>query len=143
MTDVNSMKGKRAIVTGGGTGLGAATALGLARRGIATAPHQVAGLRLHLLGSGREVPGELPAEVPQVETLGDFLRSRRALGRGLADLLGHPPPGSRVGKPWPRNPLTSELLDRCRVTLSTEQFEHAWAIGPTLSRAQLTVDALP
>ncbi|HEY5978040.1 MAG TPA: hypothetical protein VIT41_00255, partial [Microlunatus sp.] len=38
----------------------------------------------------------------------------------------------RVGKPWPRNPLTSELLDRCRVTLSTEQFEHAWAIGPTL-----------
>lgn len=34
MTDVNSMKGKRAIVTGGGTGLGAATATGLARRGV-------------------------------------------------------------------------------------------------------------
>ena len=34
MSDVNSMKGKRAIVTGGGTGLGAATALGLARRGV-------------------------------------------------------------------------------------------------------------
>jgi 3-oxoacyl-[acyl-carrier protein] reductase len=34
MTDVNSMKGKRAIVTGGGTGLGAATAIGLARRGV-------------------------------------------------------------------------------------------------------------
>lgn len=33
MSDVNSMKGKRAIVTGGGTGLGAATAIGLARRG--------------------------------------------------------------------------------------------------------------
>jgi 3-oxoacyl-[acyl-carrier protein] reductase len=32
MTD---MKGKRAIVTGGGTGLGAATAIGLARRGVA------------------------------------------------------------------------------------------------------------
>jgi 3-oxoacyl-[acyl-carrier protein] reductase len=34
MTDTNSMKGKRAIVTGGGTGLGAATAIGLARRGV-------------------------------------------------------------------------------------------------------------
>jgi NAD(P)-dependent dehydrogenase (short-subunit alcohol dehydrogenase family) len=34
MADVNSMQGKRAIVTGGGTGLGAATALGLARRGV-------------------------------------------------------------------------------------------------------------
>jgi 3-oxoacyl-[acyl-carrier protein] reductase len=34
MTNVNSMKGKRAIVTGGGTGLGAATAMGLARRGV-------------------------------------------------------------------------------------------------------------
>ncbi len=34
MTDVNSMKGKRAIVTGGGTGLGAATAIGLAKRGV-------------------------------------------------------------------------------------------------------------
>lgn len=34
MADVNSMKGKRAIVTGGGTGLGAATAMGLARRGV-------------------------------------------------------------------------------------------------------------
>jgi 3-oxoacyl-[acyl-carrier protein] reductase len=38
MADVNSMpnsmKGKRAIVTGGGTGLGAATAVGLARRGV-------------------------------------------------------------------------------------------------------------
>lgn len=35
MTDMpNSMKGKRAIVTGGGTGLGAATAVGLARRGV-------------------------------------------------------------------------------------------------------------
>ncbi len=34
MTDVNAMKGKRAIVTGGGTGLGAATAIGLARRGV-------------------------------------------------------------------------------------------------------------
>ncbi len=34
MSDVNSMKGKRAIVTGGGTGLGAATAIGLARRGV-------------------------------------------------------------------------------------------------------------
>lgn len=33
MSDVNSMKGKSAIVTGGGTGLGAATAIGLARRG--------------------------------------------------------------------------------------------------------------
>src|SRR5690348_705139 len=33
MTDTNSMKGKRAIVTGGGTGLGAATAIGLAKRG--------------------------------------------------------------------------------------------------------------
>jgi 3-oxoacyl-[acyl-carrier protein] reductase len=30
----NSMKGKKAIVTGGGTGLGAATAIGLARRGV-------------------------------------------------------------------------------------------------------------
>jgi len=30
----NSMKGKRAIVTGGGTGLGASTAVGLARRGV-------------------------------------------------------------------------------------------------------------
>jgi 3-oxoacyl-[acyl-carrier protein] reductase len=30
----NDMKGRRAIVTGGGTGLGAATALGLARRGV-------------------------------------------------------------------------------------------------------------
>jgi 3-oxoacyl-[acyl-carrier protein] reductase len=30
----NSMKGKKAIVTGGGTGLGAATAVGLARRGV-------------------------------------------------------------------------------------------------------------
>mgnify|MGYP003525552574 CR=1 FL=1 len=34
MTGINSMKGKRAIVTGGGTGLGAATAVGLARRGV-------------------------------------------------------------------------------------------------------------
>ncbi len=34
MSDINSMKGKRAIVTGGGTGLGAATAVGLARRGV-------------------------------------------------------------------------------------------------------------
>ncbi len=34
MSDVNSMEGKRAIVTGGGTGLGAATAVGLARRGV-------------------------------------------------------------------------------------------------------------
>lgn len=34
MADVNSMQGKRAIVTGGGTGLGAATAVGLARRGV-------------------------------------------------------------------------------------------------------------
>jgi len=34
MSEVNSMKGKRAIVTGGGTGLGAATAVGLARRGV-------------------------------------------------------------------------------------------------------------
>jgi 3-oxoacyl-[acyl-carrier protein] reductase len=34
MTETNSMKGKRAIVTGGGTGLGAAAALGLARRGV-------------------------------------------------------------------------------------------------------------
>ncbi len=35
MTDTpNDMTGKRAIVTGGGTGLGAATALGLARRGV-------------------------------------------------------------------------------------------------------------
>ncbi|MEZ5938053.1 MAG: SDR family oxidoreductase [Hyphomonadaceae bacterium] len=31
---MSDMKGKRAIVTGGGTGLGAATALGLARRGV-------------------------------------------------------------------------------------------------------------
>ncbi len=30
----NTMKGKRAIVTGGGTGLGAAAAIGLARRGV-------------------------------------------------------------------------------------------------------------
>lgn len=30
----NSMQGRRAIVTGGGTGLGAATAIGLARRGV-------------------------------------------------------------------------------------------------------------
>ncbi len=34
MADVNSMQGKKAIVTGGGTGLGAATAMGLARRGV-------------------------------------------------------------------------------------------------------------
>ncbi len=34
MADANSMTGKRAIITGGGTGLGAATALGLARRGV-------------------------------------------------------------------------------------------------------------
>lgn len=34
MTDVNSMQGKRAIVTGGGTGLGAATCMGLAKRGV-------------------------------------------------------------------------------------------------------------
>ncbi len=33
MSGANSMNGKRAIVTGGGTGLGAATAIGLARRG--------------------------------------------------------------------------------------------------------------
>ena len=33
-TSPNSMQGKRAIVTGGGTGLGAATAIGLARRGV-------------------------------------------------------------------------------------------------------------
>ena len=40
MTDVNSMKGKRAIVTGGGTGLGAATAIG---------PRQARGQSLHQL----------------------------------------------------------------------------------------------
>jgi 3-oxoacyl-[acyl-carrier protein] reductase len=34
MADVNSMQGKKAIVTGGGTGLGAATAIGLAKRGV-------------------------------------------------------------------------------------------------------------
>jgi 3-oxoacyl-[acyl-carrier protein] reductase len=34
MADVNSMRGKKAIVTGGGTGLGAATAIGLAKRGV-------------------------------------------------------------------------------------------------------------
>ncbi|MDP3739079.1 MAG: SDR family oxidoreductase [Hyphomonadaceae bacterium] len=34
MADANSMQGKKAIVTGGGTGLGAATAIGLAKRGV-------------------------------------------------------------------------------------------------------------
>jgi predicted ATPase/DNA-binding SARP family transcriptional activator len=81
--------------------------------------------------------------LPQVETLGDFLALDRRWVEAVRIFSATHHQARRVGKPWPRNPLTSELLDRCRVTLSTEQFERAWAIGPTLSRAQLTVDALP
>ena len=53
-------------------------------------------------------------------------------------------PGSwRVGIAWPRNPLTADLLDRCRVALSPEEFDRAWAVGPTLSREELTREPEP
>ena len=81
--------------------------------------------------------------LPQVETLGDFLALDGRSVEAVRIFSATHHQARRVGKPWPRNPLTSELLDRCRVALSTEQFERAWAVGPTLSRAQLTVDALP
>ena len=81
--------------------------------------------------------------LPQVETLGDFLALDGRSVEAVRIFSATHHQARRVGKPWPRNPLTSELFDRCRVALSTEQFEHAWAIGPTISRAQLTVDALP
>ena len=83
------------------------------------------------------------AALPQVETLGDFLALDGRSVEAVRIFSATHHQARRVAKPWPRNPLTSELLDRCRVALSTEQFERAWAIGPTLSRAQLTVDALP
>jgi hypothetical protein len=71
--------------------------------------------------------------LPQVETLGDFLGlgGRRVEAVRIFSATHHQ--ARRVGKPWPRNPLTSVLLDRCRAALSSEQFDHAWAVGPTLS----------
>jgi hypothetical protein len=71
--------------------------------------------------------------LPQVETLGDFLGLGARWVEAVRIFSATHHQARRVGKLWPRNPLTSVLLDRCRAALSSEQFDHAWAVGPTLS----------
>ncbi len=83
------------------------------------------------------------AALPQVETLGDFLALDGQLVEAVRIFSATHHQARRVGKPWPRNSQTSDLLERCRVGLSTEEFEDAWTIGPTLSRADLTEGAHP
>jgi hypothetical protein len=38
----------------------------------------------------------------------------------------------RAGVPWPRRPMTTELLASCRRTLSPPDFESAWRAGDRL-----------
>ncbi len=80
--------------------------------------------------------------MPQVETLGDFLALDDRWVEAVQIFSATHHQARRVGRPWPRNPLTSRLMDRCRAALTTEQFERAWATGPTLSRAELTLGAV-
>ena len=76
----------------------------------------------------------------QVETFGDVLALDGHLVEATRIFSATRHAAWRVGLAWPRNPETSDLLDRCRDELSVEEFDRAWAIGPTLSREELTRD---
>lgn len=76
--------------------------------------------------------------VAQVETFGDFLALDGRLVEAVRIFAATRHQSRRVGRRWPRNPLTTELLTRCRTELTTEEFDAAWLLGPTLSREELT-----
>jgi hypothetical protein len=79
----------------------------------------------------------------QVETFGDFLAMDERYVEAVRVFSATHQRARRAGSPWPRNLLTNELLDRSGAVLSTAEFDRAWAIGPTLSRAELTADPVP
>jgi predicted ATPase/DNA-binding SARP family transcriptional activator len=76
--------------------------------------------------------------VSQVETYGDFLALDGRLADAVRIFAATRHQSRLVGRNWPRNPLTAELLERCRTQLATEEFDTAWIEGPTMSREQLT-----
>lgn len=98
--------------------------------------------QLGLLWSRRVVDrqGRLGATtvVSQVETYGDFLALDGRLRDAVRIFAATRHQSRLVGRGWPRNPLTAELLESCRAQLSARDFDAAWIEGPTLSREQLT-----
>jgi hypothetical protein len=73
----------------------------------------------------------------QMETFGDFLAMDERYVEAVRIFSATHQRARRAASPWPRNLLTNELLDKSRAALSTAEFDRAWAIGPTLSRAEL------
>lgn len=76
--------------------------------------------------------------VSQVETYGDFLAMDDRFVDAVRIFAATHHQSRRVGRTWPRNPVTHEMMERCRAGLSIAAFRDAWAIGPTLSREELT-----
>lgn len=73
----------------------------------------------------------------QVETLGDFLALDGQLSSAVKIFSATHHQARRVGHPWPRNPITTELMRQCQAALSSADFNSAWALGPTLERREL------
>lgn len=73
----------------------------------------------------------------QVETFGDFLALDGRLVEAVRVFAASRHQARRAGHPWPRNALTTELLERCRLSLSTADFSAAWALGPSTDRREL------
>ena len=76
--------------------------------------------------------------VSQVETYGDFLALAGRYAPAVRIFAAAHQQSRRTGRSWPRNTLTTEMLDRCRARLDTAEFDAAWAIGLTLDRSELT-----
>ena len=79
----------------------------------------------------------------QVETLGDFLALDGQLTSAVKIFSATHHQARRVGHPWPRNPITTELMSQCQAGLSSSDFNSAWAVGPALERRELVEAPTP
>ncbi len=76
----------------------------------------------------------------QLETLADFLALDARHAAAVAVFSLSYQRARRGGAAWPRNPVSLDLLSRCRAMLTTAAFDAAWARGLGLGLAELTED---
>ncbi|MET1006023.1 MAG: BTAD domain-containing putative transcriptional regulator [Propionibacteriaceae bacterium] len=74
----------------------------------------------------------------QLETFGDFLALSGQDAHAVRVFSATHHHARRSGTNWPFNGITKELLEAARRRLPTDHFDTSWAIGPTLSRTELT-----
>lgn len=76
----------------------------------------------------------------QVEALGTFLCAAGALTRGVEALAASQAESRREGVTWPRRPLTVSYLEQARAGMTPDEFDRAWADGPTRRLIELAAD---